>query len=135
MTGEGRSVREPVWLTRSIVDFIHASTLDEHGGSAGVRDDGLIDSALDRPRNKRAYAPDADLADLAAAYAYGLIKNHGFVDGNKRVAFLAAYTFLGLNDHELDANEPEVVVVMEDLAAEKITEEAFAAWIRSRWSR
>jgi death-on-curing protein len=126
-------VSEPVWLSRSIVDFIHAGTIEEHGGRLGVRDEGLIEAALERPRNKRAYDSAADLADLAAAYAYGLVKNHGFVDGNKRVALMAAYTFLGLNGHELDAPEPEVVVVMQDLAASKISEEAFATWIRSRW--
>ena len=100
-------VREPVWLTRPILDFIHTSMIREHGGSLGVRDEGLIDSALQRPRNKWAYEEEIDLADLSAAYAHGLVKNHGFLDGNKRVAFMAAYTFLGLNNRDLDAPEPE----------------------------
>ena len=124
---------EPAWLSRSIIDIIHADQIRQHGGSFGVRDEGLVRSALDRPRNRWAYDQTADLADLAAAYAYGLAANHGFVDGNKRVAFMAAYTFLGLNDHDLDASEPEVVLAMLDLAAGKLSEAQFAAWIRQNW--
>ena len=124
---------EPVWLPGSFVDVIHTDQIEEHGGSLGVRDEGLIQSALDRPKNKWAYETDADLADLAAAYAYGLASNHDFVDGNKRVAFLAAYTFLGLNGYDLDVPEPEVVLVMRDLAASRLSEAQVGAWIRAHW--
>ena len=93
----------------------------------------MIESALERPRNKWTYEDDVDLADLAAAYGYGLVSNHGFIDGNKRVAFMAVYTLLGMNGYDLEAPEPEVVRVMLDLAASKSTERKFAAWIRARW--
>jgi death-on-curing protein len=121
---------EPAWLSRSILDIIHTDQIRQHGGRLGVRDEGLIQSALNRPRNKRAYDQTTDVADLAAAYGYGLVANHGFVDGNKRVAFMAVYTFLGINDYDLDVSEPEVVLVMRDLASSSISEAQFAAWIR-----
>jgi len=124
-------VKEPGWLSRAVIGIIHTNQIREHGGSFGVREEGLIESALDRLRNKWAYEEGVDLADLAAAYGYGLVKNHGFVDGNKRVAFMTVYTFLGVNDHELDVSEPEVVQVMLDLAASNLTEPEFAAWIRA----
>ncbi len=126
-------MKQPVWLSRSIVAIIHTDQIREHGGRLGVRDEGLIQSALDRPKNKWAHDESADLADLAAAYGYALVSNHGFVDGNKRVAFMASYTFPGINDHDLDVSEPEVVLVMRDLAASKLTEAQFAAWIRAHW--
>ena len=124
---------EPRWLSRSVVGVLHTHQVREHGGSLGVRDEGLIQSALERPRNKWRYDQAADLADLAAAYGYGLVKNHGFLDGNKRAAFMAAYVFLGLNDYDIEASEPEVVQVMLDLAASKWTETDFANWIREHW--
>ena len=127
-------MREPRWLSRSVVDIIHTNQIREHGGSFGVREEGLIESALDRPHNKWAYEEDVDLADLAAAYGYGLVTNHGFVDGNKRVAFMAFYTFLGINDHDLDVAEPEVVRAMLDLAASRLDELQFADWIREHWN-
>ncbi len=126
-------MKEPRWLSRSVVGIIHTNQIRDHGGSFGVREEGLIESALDRPRNQWTYEKDADLADLAAAYGYSLITNHGFVDGNKRVAFMAVYTFLGINDHDLDVSEPEVVRVMLDLATSNLTEFRFAAWIREHW--
>jgi death-on-curing protein len=127
-------VKEPRWLSRSVVGIIHTDQIREHGGTFGVREEGLIESALDRPRNKWAYDQGVDLADLAAAYGYGLVTNHGFVDGNKRVAFMAVYTFLGINDYELDVSEPEVVRTMLDLAASRLTESQFAVWIREQWT-
>lgn len=123
---------EPTWLTRQIIDFLHQEQIGEHGGSFGVRDDGLIESALSRPQQKWVYAPGADVFTLAAAYAYGLAKNHGYIDGNKRAAFMAAYVFLGLNDFDLDAPEPEVVEIVTDLASGALTEDEFAAWLRDR---
>lgn len=121
---------EPRWVTRAQLDAIHQAQLGEHGGSSGVRDEGLLESALNRARNKFAYA-ESDLSVLAAAYAFGLAKNHGFVDGNKRTAFQAMYVFLGLNGHDLVVGEPEVVDVMNRLASGKLTEAAFAAWVRA----
>jgi len=127
-------VKEPRWLSRTVVGVIHTNQIREHGGSFGVREVGLIESALDRPRNKWAYEEDVDLAELAAAYGYGLVTTHGFVDGNKRVAFMAVYTFLGINDHDLEVSEPEVVRAMLDLAASRSDELQFADWIREHWS-
>ncbi|HEY7896006.1 MAG TPA: type II toxin-antitoxin system death-on-curing family toxin [Gemmatimonadaceae bacterium] len=124
--------REPRWLTRQMVDAIHEAQLREHGGTPGVRDEALIESALARPRHKYAYARHRDRATLAAAYAFGLVKNHGFVDGNKRTAFMAAYVFLGLNGADLDATEAEVVVALEGVAAGGMTEAALAKWFRAR---
>ena len=122
--------REPVWITRAILEVIHDAQLREHGGSTGVRDEGLLDSAMNRPRNKYAYG-EQDLSVLAAAYAFGIAKNHAFVDGNKRSSFVAAALFLRMNDLDLDAPEPEVVDVMNRLASGKITEAAFADWVRA----
>ena len=119
---------EPVWISRAVLEAIHDAQLREHGGSAGIRDEGLLDSAMNRPRNKHAYG-EQDLSVLAAAYAFGIAKNHGFVDGNKRTAFVAAALFLAINGLELAAPEPEVVDVMNRLASGKLTEAAFAAWV------
>lgn len=125
---------EPRWLTRSTVRALHRMQIEEHGGSHGLRDDGLLDSALARPRQKHAYEPGSDLATLAAAYSFGLAKNHAFVDGNKRIAFVAMYVFLGLNGFDLDAPEPEVVTTMENVAAGITDEVALAVWLRASMS-
>ena len=113
-----------------MLDAIHQGQLRDHGGTPGVREEGLLESALARPRNKFAYAKRPDVATLAAAYAFGLAKDHGFVDGNKRVAFVAAYVFLGLNGYDLDATEPDVVTTMEGVAAGRVREAALAKWFR-----
>lgn len=115
-----------------MLDAMHGALLREHGGAPGVRDERLLDSALARARHRFAYAKGADLAACAAAYAFGLAKNHGYVDGNKRVAFMAAYVFLGLNDHDLDAEEPDVALTMEQLAGGELSESALARWFRER---
>lgn len=115
-----------------MLEAIHDAQLREHGGSPGIRDEGLLESALARPRQKFAYASRPDLATLAAGYTFGLAKNHGFVDGNKRAAFMAAYVFLGLNGHDLEAAEPDVVTTMERVADGRVTEAALADWIRDR---
>jgi death on curing protein len=126
-------MEEPTWLTRLMVDTIHSELIKEHGGAPGIRAGGedLIESALARPRHRFAYSPDADLAGLAAAYLFGLAKNHGYLDGNKRVGFAAAATFLVLNGVRLTATEPEaydaVIAVVED----RMSEEESAAWIRA----
>lgn len=124
---------EPRWLSRLVIEIIHRDQIARHGGRLGVREEGLIEASLARPRNKWVYARTADavdLADLAAAYAHAFTRNHGFIDGNKRVAFMAAYTFLGLNGYDLDVPEPEAVVMMLALTSGNVSEAEFAAWIR-----
>lgn len=120
----------PRWVTRKLVDAIHSEQIDEHGGSHGVRDDALIDSALARPWNRWEYDPKADVFTLAAAYGFGLAKNHGFIDGNKRVAYMAMYVFLGLNRWILEVPEPEVVLLMTDVASGERSEEELSDWLR-----
>ena len=123
-------MKEPRWLSITIVLAIHADQVRDHGGRPGVRDDGLLESALDRPRNRYHYEPETDLAALAAAYGFGIAKNHPFIDGNKRVAFQAMYVFLGVNGREITADEQAVVRLVLDLAAGQLSEEQLAAWIR-----
>ena len=120
---------EPVWLGRRVVEAIHDEQIAEHGGTRGLRDAGLVASALARPINAFADG-ERDLAALAAAYAFGIARNHPFADGNKRTAFLAAYTFLGLNGRELTAPEAEAVVMTLGLAAGDLPEPGYAAWLR-----
>lgn len=118
-----------------MLDLVHDAQLREHGGLPGVRDEGLLESALARPQQKWAYADSPDLATLAAAYAFGLAKNHGYMDGNKRVAFMAAYVFLGLNGKDLDAAEADVVSTMERVAAGRLSEAALISWFRVKLGR
>jgi death-on-curing protein len=106
----------------------------EHGGMPGLRDETILESALARPRHKWTYKRKPDLASLAAAYAYGLARNHAFRDGNKRVAFLTMIVFLGLNGHDLIADDADVVTVMLRTAAGNWSEADLAKWIRSRMS-
>jgi death-on-curing protein len=122
---------EPVWLSRAIVEAIHANQVREHGGKLGLRDEALLESALARPRHVASYDPKADLAALAAEYGFGLAKNHPFLDGNKRVAFVATNVFLILNGFEIAAPEPEVVDTMLRVADGRLTRTKLAAWIRS----
>ena len=117
------------WLDRRLLVLLHDESLATHGGSSGLRDAGLLDSALARPANLMAYG-QPDLADLAASYAFGLAKNHPFVDGNKRAAFLSVGLFLGLNGHRLTASQAEATVAVFGLAAGEIDEPNFAAWLR-----
>ncbi len=125
-------MREPVWLTRSIVDHIHFDQIQQHGGSHGIRSEYALESALSRPEAKWTYEENPDLALLAAAYGFGLVKAHAFVDGNKRVAFMTMYTFLGLNGYDLETPEAEAVEVMLDLVDGAISEKDLTAWIRAR---
>ena len=124
---------EPIWLTRLILDTIHSELLSEHGGAGGIRAGGedLIESALARPQHKYAYSLEADLAEIAAAYLFGLTKNHGYIDGNKRVGFAAAATFLLLNGMRLTASEPEAYDLVIGVAEGHHTEHDVAAWIRT----
>jgi len=128
-------MKEPHWISRRALLLLHVETLAEHGGLAGMRDEGLLDSALARPHNRFVYKKQCDLADLAAAYAFGLSQNHPFQDGNKRVAFLAAGLFLELNGFELVAEQVDSVQVFFALAGGKITERKLAEWIRKSSSR
>lgn len=123
---------EPIWLFPELVIAFHDEQLREFGGPPGIRDRGMLESALDRPRNKLSYG-ERDLAALAAAYAFGIAKNHPFVDGNKRAALLSIVTFLGLNGIEFVADNAEAVVVIQGLAAGEIAEEGLARWIRDNW--
>lgn len=127
-------MKEPTWINRLTADAIHFEQLKQHGGTPGIRDENALESALGRPKNKRVYEDDSDLALLAAAYGYGLAMNHGYSDGNKRTAFLVMYTFLGVNGWELDAAEVEVVALMLDVANHRCGEAGLAAWIRTRLS-
>jgi len=128
-------MKEPRWVPRLVVDAAHLDQLREHGGLPGVRDENGLEAALARPRQKWHYERDADLATLAAAYAFGLAKAHAFNDGNKRAAFLTAVIFLGLNGKDLDAGESEVVQAVTALAAGSLSEPDMAAWIRERLTR
>jgi death-on-curing protein len=122
------------WIDRRLLVLLHDESRAQHGGAAGLRDEGLLESALARPLNLAAYgAPD--VAALAAAYAYGLAQNHPFVDGNKRAAFLSVGLFLGLNGWRLSATQAEATVAMFGLAAGEIDEATFAAWLRQRIAR
>lgn len=125
---------EPRWLSPVQVLSVHADQIQAHGGSLGLRDRGLFESALERPRNRFRYEPDSDLAALAAAYGFGLSSNHAFVDGNKRVAFQAMYLFLGLNGFRIDSSEEEVVSLILSLANGDLDEPALAAWLRTHLS-
>ncbi len=119
---------EPIWLDKRIALAMHETLIRDYGGSSGVRDEGLLESALARPQNQAAYG-DPTLAEMAAAYAFGIARNHPFVDGNKRTALMAAYAFLRMNGLRLNAPEVEAATVIRDLAAGEIGEEELAAWI------
>ena len=122
-----------IWLLEETLTAIHHRQIAEHGGSEGLRDEGLILSALARPQNLLAYGECApDLASLAAAYAYGIARNHPFVDGNKRSALVAARTFLILNGVDLEATQDDKVLTFLNLAEGAISEEELADWIRKR---
>ena len=118
-----------IWIDRAVILAVHDAQLAEHGGGAGVRDAGLLESALAKPLNLAAYG-EADAAALAAAYGYGISRNHAFIDGNKRTGFVAAELFLRLNGYRLTATDADCVLTMLAVAAGDISEEAFAAWLR-----
>ncbi len=121
-------MNEPFWLTRAIILAIQVQLLSRFGGLEGLRDEGLLESALARPMQLLHYGTPS-LFDLAAAYAYGIVKNHPFLDGNKRAGFMAAYTFLGINGFRLDAPEEEAVFQTLALAAGEIDAAEFSAWL------
>ncbi len=119
---------ELVWINVSMAQFIHDDQIAAHGGSYGILNEGLLESALARPQNLYAYER-ADLFALAAAYGYGIAKNHAFIDGNKRTAFLVMFTFLKVNGWRLVVPEPEAVMVMQDVAAGVMVEKLLAEWL------
>jgi death on curing protein len=122
-----------VWLLEETVIAIHYRQISEHGGDEGIRDEGLLSSAMARPKNLLAYSrPRPDLAALAAAYAYGIARDHPFVDGNKRTALVAARTFLIVNGVDLEATQDEKYLTFLELAKGTLTEEQLADWIRKR---
>jgi death on curing protein len=126
-------VTEPIWIREDVVLAIHARQINEHGGPGGVRDRNLLSSALARPRHLHVLAEETpDVADLAAAYAYGLCRNHPFVDGNKRVALVVMRLFLVLNGYDLAASQAEKHRTFVRLAAGEVSEPGLAAWIRER---
>lgn len=122
-----------IWIAAEVALAAHAEQLAEHGGGEGVRDMGLFESAMARPRNLAQYA-EPDAAALAAAYAFGLARNHPFVDGNKRTAAVVSETFLVINGFVLGATDAEVVVAFESLAAGELSEDELADWFREHIS-
>lgn len=128
-------MKEPIWLELTEINAIHLVLLSHHGGAEGTRDEGLLEAAIARPQQIFAYGdPKPDLCALAAGYTTGIVRNHPFVDGNKRTGFLAAYTFLGVNGLELTASEVEATSMVIALAAGEMEENVFAQWLRERTS-
>ncbi|QDM23617.1 type II toxin-antitoxin system death-on-curing family toxin [Tardiphaga sp. vice154] len=124
--------KEPRWITYEQAIAIHGAQLRRFGGAPGLRDEGMLRSALDRPINKWQYE-QAELAELAAAYAYGLAKNHAFVDGNKRIAFLSLRIFLVKNCIQFDPDPAQATSIILSLAAGEVSEESLTRWIRDNW--
>ena len=126
----------PVWIDARAVRFLHDESLAMFGGARGLRDAGLLESALSRPVNQLVYKPDSDnIAELAAAYAFGLAKNHPLIDGNKRSAFLALGLFIALNGWKLETTQLDAIETMLSLATGTLDEKDLANWIRSRIQR
>lgn len=127
-------MKEPIWVLRPVVLMAHEQSLSQFGGSTGVRDEGLMDSALGRPPNLFAYGKP-DLFELAASYAFGLIKNHPFIDGNKRTGFVVAVTFLECNGWRFEASEVDAAVRTLSLAAGELSESGYAQWLKANSRR
>ena len=122
--------RQPLWIDKRALLQLHAESLSTFGGATGLRDEGLLDSALNRPINQWLYDKSVDLATLAAAYGFGIAKNHAFVDGNKRAAFLAIGLFLAINGRRLRAEQVDAINTVLAVAAGSLDEPALASWIR-----
>jgi death-on-curing protein len=127
-------VKRPAWLLRDTVIVLHEQLLATFGGPAGIRDEGLLDSALTRPENRLAYGKPT-IFDLAAAYAFGLVKNHAFIDGNKRIAFTAAVVFLEANGYLFEGDEADAVLRTLALAAGEMSESDYADWMKANSRR
>jgi death-on-curing protein len=125
---------EPKWLTYDQVVAIHSRQLRRFGGAAGMRDEGLLRSAIERPINKWHYE-QAEMPELAAAYAFGLAKNHAFVDGNKRIAFMSMMIFLRRNEVDFAPEQAQATAIIMSLAAGEVSEESLARWIRDNWPK
>jgi len=125
---------EPVWLTEALIIDIHSEQLALFGGPPGIRDSGLLSSALARAPNKFAYG-ETDLAALAAAYVFGISKNHPFIDGNKRASFAALIVFLGLNDVEFTVPETHATAMILEVAAGNVSEQGLTRWLRDNWPK
>ena len=126
-------MKEPIWIEKEALVLLHGASLARFGGAEGIRDEGLLDSALVRPINKFNYTQSghepSDLAELAATYAFGLVKNHPFVDGNKRAAFLSMGLFLAINGYSLKADQVDAIQTMLAVASGELNEEGLSAWI------
>ncbi len=118
------------WISSKAICMLHEESLALHGGSRGMRDESLFESAMMRPQNLANYDENADIAEIAASYCYGLIKNYPFIDGDKRVAFLSVGIFLGINGYSLKVSPAEAIQAILGLASGDITEAAFAQWVR-----
>lgn len=127
-------MKEPEWVLRDTVLLLHEQSLAEHGGSPGIRDEGLLDSALGKPRSSLGYGHPS-IFDLAASYVFGLVKNHPFLDGNKRTGFVVGALFLQLNGYYLTATEADAAIRTLALAAGEMTESAYAAWLETNSKR
>jgi death on curing protein len=127
--------REPRWIDRVVVEAIHLDQIREHGGLRGLRDEGALEAALARPRNKWAYNPSSPLTALAAAYAFGLTRNHPFRDGNKPVAFIAMVVFLEINGWTFTAPDDDIVRTIVRLAAGKLSEQQLTSWVQQHSKR
>jgi death-on-curing protein len=121
---------EPIWLSVELIEAVHERQLIEHGGGTGIRDRGMLESALARPRQHHAYGAESDVIALAASYAFGLSRNHPFVDGNKRTAAVACELFLELNGHQLLAADGDLYPVFIAMAAGEMDEATFTDWLR-----
>lgn len=127
--------RAPHWISKKALLMLHEESIAMFGGAEGIRDEGLLDSALGRPLNLHAYRPESTLAEYAASYAFGLAKNHAFVDGNKRAAFLSIGIFLAINGRRLVADQVDAIQTMLALAAGELDEVSLAAWITENSKR
>jgi death on curing protein len=127
-------VKKPAWVLREVVLILHEQSLAQFGGAPGVRDEGLLDSALGKPQNLFAYGKPS-LFDLAASYAFGLVKNHPFIDGNKRVGFVVAVLFLELNGYKFQATEVDAALRTLSLAAGEMKEAAYSEWLKANSKR
>ncbi len=123
-------MKQPIWLSEQIVKAIQIDQLKQHGGMEGIRDENLLSASLARPIHFFNYA-NPSLFELAAAYGFGITKNHPFVDGNKRTAFMVMYVFLGLNNYKLEMPDSEVVLMMERLASGEESQESLASWLEN----
>lgn len=122
---------EPRWISKKALLLLHEESLATFGGATGLRDEGLLDSALARPQNKHVYNADSTMADLAASYAFGLAKNHAFVDGNKRAAFLSIGMFLAINGLKLVASQVDAIQTILAVAAGELDEQGLSVWIHN----